>query len=492
MLFRQVVLFATLLVGVSASTRPATASGVSESAIAVPDLVWGYADYTLAPLPGPDNIFYTAYVEQNDSEQAHVARVNPDGSASILHTFAPLTFDSATGMYVNADGRSVSRMIIGSDGNVYGLTLYGGQYGYGTFFRLTPAGQFTTLSAFDYRSTGSQYLYNSELVEGADGAFYGFSTIGGYQFYRLAADGSYTSLCHWDDSTLPGRNLSSILAVTDGSFLANEGGSIVSLNPASCALTTIYSGMYPSNPVGALVRSADGTLYTMDLGHVYRLGTNGTLTQVAALQPVTSRIYVPPSWTCNEGGCHWIKGGWDTVDVMIDEMGFDIDTLLAAADGNLYVHTNLQGLNGAGADVRIAPDGSLTTLVSTPFPATWETAMAQSSDGTLVRFAGDQATPLQLLQINQHSSLATTASFSTASVKLWQRTTLNWSSTGAQSCRLIRDIPGVASASVATSGSKNVTLYSKFNRSPALFTAGVECTAADGNVSNSAATLTVN
>jgi hypothetical protein len=45
---------------------------------------------------------------------------------------------------------------------------------------------------------------------------------------------------------------------------------------------------------------------------------------------------------------------------------------------------------------------------------------------------------------------------------------------------------------VATSGSKYVAVYSTGRRTPPQFTAGIQCTAADGSISNAAATLTIN
>jgi uncharacterized repeat protein (TIGR03803 family) len=57
-------------------------------------------------------------------------------------------------------------LLLASDGNFYGTTAYGGDYGYGTLFRFTPGGALTTLVAFDgYAGANPQ----AALVEDADG-----------------------------------------------------------------------------------------------------------------------------------------------------------------------------------------------------------------------------------------------------------------------------------------------------------------------------------
>src|SRR5580704_8856387 len=40
-------------------------------------------------------------------------------------------------------------LVQGNDGNFYGTTATGGASGYGTIFRITPAGQLTTLHSFN-------------------------------------------------------------------------------------------------------------------------------------------------------------------------------------------------------------------------------------------------------------------------------------------------------------------------------------------------------
>jgi len=58
----------------------------------------------------------------------------------------------------------------GHDGNLYGVSGLGGAFGFGTFFRVTPGGDFTTLHSFDFRSRALS-LYTAGLqCTAADGS----------------------------------------------------------------------------------------------------------------------------------------------------------------------------------------------------------------------------------------------------------------------------------------------------------------------------------
>src|SRR5579862_2971624 len=81
-------------------------------------------------------------------------------SVTTLHSF-----DDTDG------GNPTANVIQASDGNFYGTTEYGGAYGYGTVFQITPSGTLTTLHSFD--DTDGAYPNFEGLIQASDGNFYG-------------------------------------------------------------------------------------------------------------------------------------------------------------------------------------------------------------------------------------------------------------------------------------------------------------------------------
>src|ERR1039458_2521717 len=73
---------------------------------------------------------------------------------------------------------SYAELVQGTDGNFYGTTHNGGTSGDGTVFKITPNGTLTTLHSFQgYPTDGS--LPNTGLVQGTDGSFYGTTSKDG-------------------------------------------------------------------------------------------------------------------------------------------------------------------------------------------------------------------------------------------------------------------------------------------------------------------------
>ena len=137
-----------------------------------------------ALVQGTDGSFYgTTNGDSNgggdgDNNHGEVFRLDPTGTFTPLHIFSGSDGDSPRGALVQ-----------GTDGNFYGTTVAGGPGGadasYGTAFRVSPTGDFTSLHSFIF-SEGIQP--NGALVQGADGNFYGTTYQGG-----TAASGRYQS-----------------------------------------------------------------------------------------------------------------------------------------------------------------------------------------------------------------------------------------------------------------------------------------------------------
>lgn len=128
---------------------------------------------TNAPLvQGPDGNFYG--VTTNDNLAGGIFRITPGGQFTELHDFGNLTatvIPSSAGLtMVNTDGASPRGLTLGNDGNFYGVTAYAGPNGNGTFFKISPSGNFTLITAFP-AGQGLGHPF-AGLVLGQDGNFY--------------------------------------------------------------------------------------------------------------------------------------------------------------------------------------------------------------------------------------------------------------------------------------------------------------------------------
>ena len=98
-----------------------------------------------------------------------VFKITPAGELTTLYTFC-----SQSGC---ADGNQPAAPLVqASDGNFYGTTELGGANNDGTIFKITPEGTLTTLHSFN----GIDGAYpEGGLVQGLPGTFYGTTPSGG-------------------------------------------------------------------------------------------------------------------------------------------------------------------------------------------------------------------------------------------------------------------------------------------------------------------------
>lgn len=180
-------------------------------------------------------------------------------------------------------------LVQGGDGNLYGTTSVGGNDGvndgYGTIFKITPAGALTTIYNFPGFTQSS-----SALVEGADGNFYGTTADGGSgtygaggTFFTVTSGGDLTTLYSFcnQQNCADGEQPANIYLATDGNFYGitwfggvgnNNQGTIFQITPGG-TLTTLHNfdGTDGSGPNGGgtLMQDTNGTFYgTMQEGGI--------------------------------------------------------------------------------------------------------------------------------------------------------------------------------------------------------------------------------
>jgi uncharacterized repeat protein (TIGR03803 family) len=189
-----------------------------------------------ALIQGTNGIFYGTTDTGGVNEDGVIFAFAGSGSPTTLHSFAD-------GDYSTTVPPSVTE---GADGNLYGVTQEGGTNGYGSVFKMTPGGAFSTIHSFTGQGDGG--LPVAGLTLGPDGNLYGTTQAGASHQY----------------------------------------GSVFKITPAG-ALTTIYSftgvGIDGWEPDAALTLGIDGNFYgtalnggTGNNGEVFKITPTGTLT----------------------------------------------------------------------------------------------------------------------------------------------------------------------------------------------------------------------
>jgi uncharacterized repeat protein (TIGR03803 family) len=140
------------------------------------------------------------------------------GGFSTLHTFCSAS-DCADG----ASPGGIEPLVEGTDGDVYGITQAGGgpTGGYGTVYKINPAGDLTTL----HRFTGQDGAGPEAILQASDGNFYGVTeasfaadsgTVLAGTIFRMTPSGTLTTLHTFNLSE--GLHPVSLVQGTDGAF----------------------------------------------------------------------------------------------------------------------------------------------------------------------------------------------------------------------------------------------------------------------------------
>jgi uncharacterized repeat protein (TIGR03803 family) len=310
----------------------------------------------------------------------------------------------------------IAALTLGSDGNFYGTTFYGGiintmyPSGPGTIFKITSNGTLTTLVSF----SGTNGAFpGGALTLGNDGNFYGTTRNGGnnnsYPYgmgtvFKLTTNGVLTTLVSFDGTN--GENPQAGLTLGgDGNFYGTtEQGGISGYGTVfklttNGDFTTLFSFAVTNGaePEAGLTLGNDGNFYgTASGGYggiVFKATTNDTLTTLASFT-ITDGTQPWGLTLGNDGNFYGTtRSGGNTNSMCPDGMGtifkvmtngtlttlvsfaytngaYPWDALTLGNDGNFYGTTDVGGNTnidngwGAGSVFKVTPNGVLTTLVS--------------------------------------------------------------------------------------------------------------------------------
>ena len=193
-----------------------------------------------APILGSDGNFYGATGFGGTASYGTIFKISPTGKYQVLYSFC------SQANCTDGEGADFPP-IQGRDGNFYGTTGAGGTLGAGVFYELTASGVYKVLHNFCgyFNCPVGEYSYAYTITQGANGNFYGTTDAG---VFELTSTGQYTALAKFagEPSTMgwPGTPL--ILA-SDGNFYGTFiGGSSGSWAPYATG------GIYEITPQGEL------------------------------------------------------------------------------------------------------------------------------------------------------------------------------------------------------------------------------------------------
>jgi uncharacterized repeat protein (TIGR03803 family) len=330
-----------------------------------------FASGPVAPIQATDGNFYGTAGGGTHGEGV-IYRVTPEGRLSSLYNFCsqPNCADGEAG---------TSSPLLGSDGNLYGVTSYGGSNNSGTIYQLTLSGKLTVLYNFCPPNSCSGGTDSYGLLEGSDGNFYGTTFEGGNSnlgtIFRISPSGdfkvlyNFCALANCVDGVLP---QSPPIQGIDGNFYgvvtgggSMQGGALYKLTPSGTYSVVRNFCSYGNGPCDgaqpeSIVQDASGNFFGIaEFGGPENYGTVFEITSENQFKALHS---------------------FDEVS------GYPLPGLALGSDGNIYGKTtgNGAGLND-GTLFETAPEGVFTQVYSFSYCSTgltpWWGPLFQGTDG---------------------------------------------------------------------------------------------------------------
>ena len=150
---------------------------------------------------GPHGSFYGSTQRGGTNHNGTLFKLTSTGNYVELYVFSAQGTDASA---TNSDGFSpTGALVLGTNGNFFGTTQYGGSNGNGTIFQVTPTGDFTSVYSFSSLDLAT-FTDNADgatpngLTLGTDGNFYGTTQTGGAnglgEFFQYSITGGMTPL----------------------------------------------------------------------------------------------------------------------------------------------------------------------------------------------------------------------------------------------------------------------------------------------------------
>jgi uncharacterized repeat protein (TIGR03803 family) len=367
-----------------------------------------------ALIEGSDGSFYGTTSNGGTKNDGTIYKITPTGLLTNVHTFTGTGGDGAG---------PTAPLILGTDGNFYGTTAYGGTTGNGIVFRMTPQGVWTNLHSFIFGSEGARP--GAALVLGNDGNFYGTTHDGGTYGYgtvfKITPDGALTPLYSFSNGSDGGYPRAPLVQGVNGNFYGTSQGSSAAFPSTDSigtvfeitsggVLTTLYrftNGIDGANPSAGLVLGTNGSFFgaaetggvigwgsspirgfgrilpgAYGWGAIFTITPDGEFTPLGAfpgasegtnpgaglIQATNGMFYgVTERGGTNEDGTVFQMSLDGTVTPLYsftagNDGAVPIAALTQGSDGNLYGSTYEGGISNSGAIFKITPAGAFTVL----------------------------------------------------------------------------------------------------------------------------------
>ena len=229
----------------------------------------GYAPNVL--LQASDGSFYGAAqlttIGTSEPHGGTLFMVTPTGKFTLLFTFAA----DAEGHYLNGDNPATG-LVEANDGFLYGTTFEGGATNNGVLFRISKAGKsFQVVHSFCAPGDCSDGSSPQSLILGHDGNLYGVTlsggqAVGGYgTIFQFSPATGLTTLFRFDGGA-QGGSPEGLTQGDDGNFYGTAGGEVFSFTPRGLIFKVLtrfpqVDGVLPTNADSGLTQSSNGKLY---------------------------------------------------------------------------------------------------------------------------------------------------------------------------------------------------------------------------------------
>lgn len=211
------------------------------------------------------SLYGTTYAGGTSRSTGVVFKLSPQGHETTLHVFAGQPEDGSN---------PSAALIFGPEGDLYGTTYGGGEYGDGTIFKITTAGAITTIFNFD-STDGS--LPGAALVLASDGKFYGTTQLGGSfgngTVFQLSRAGKLVVVHNFAEIN-GSQPVAPLIQATDGNLYGTtQAGGIGTSCRQGCGtvfkvtpqrvLTKLhdFDSSDGASPDAALIQATDGNFY---------------------------------------------------------------------------------------------------------------------------------------------------------------------------------------------------------------------------------------